>query len=128
MLRPREDATTYLAPVPVSAAEGRGFAARTLRAWGLQRLAGPVSVVVSELVTDSLLHACTVQALSLSRCEDRVRIAVRDHSPGPPFALAGRSADGGEARAPGLVRNLSLRWGYFPAASSGKTVWAVLAA
>lgn len=126
LLSPLEHVTTHLAPVPEAAGQARTFTVRTLRDWDLHAAVGPASVVVSELVTDSLVHARTVLSLSLSRCEDRLRIAVHDHGGGRPFTDTEERFDEVEGRALVLVQTLSLSWGVFPAHSRGKTVWAVL--
>ena len=126
LLSPLEHVTTHLAPVPEAAGQARMFTVRTLRDWDLHSAVGPASVVVSELVTDSLVHARTVLSLSLSRCEDRLRIAVHDHGGGRPFTDTEERFDEVEGHGMVLVQTLSLRWGVFPAHSRGKTVWAVL--
>ncbi|MDQ4008166.1 MAG: ATP-binding protein [Actinomycetota bacterium] len=126
LLSPLEQVTTHLAPVPEAAGQARQFTFRTLRDWDLHSAVGPASVVVSELVTDSLVHARTVLSLSLSRCQDRLRIAVHDHGGGRPFTDTAERFDEVEGRGLVLVQTLSLSWGVFPTHSRGKTVWAVL--
>ena len=95
--------------------------------WTLPALVRPASLVVSELVTHSLQHAQTVVALSLSRCDDRVRIAVHDHGGGPPGLPSG---DPGEERLEDrgmlLVQALTRAWGVLPFHPVGKAVWAVM--
>jgi hypothetical protein len=126
LLGPLEHVATHLAPVPEAAGQARMFAVRTLPDWDLHGLVEPAGVVVSELVTDSLMHARTVLSLSLSRCEDRLRIAVHDHGGGRPFTDTEERFGEVEGHGLVLVRTLSLAWGAFPAHARGKTVWAVL--
>ncbi|MEV0145407.1 MULTISPECIES: ATP-binding protein [unclassified Nonomuraea] len=81
-------------------------------------------LVVSELVTNALVHGAGAPALHLVVGPSRVRIEVRDSSPLPP-----------EPREPGpksgwglnVIERLSIRWGSFPQ-GSGKVVWCELAA
>jgi hypothetical protein len=127
LLRPLQHTMTYLAPVPSAAGEARAFTAATLQDWGLPSLRGPASLVVSELVTDSLLNARTVLGLALSRCEDRVRIAVHDHAGRRPSLPAGElSVATTEGSGMLLVQKLTRHWGVFPDRAHGKTAWAVM--
>lgn len=127
LLHPVQRTMTYLSPVTTAAGEARAFTAATLRDWRLTRLAGSASLVVSELVTDSLLNAQTVLGLSLSLCEDRLRIAVHDHGGGRPSLPAGEgsAATVGESGML-IVQALTRHWGVFPGRAHGKTVWAVM--
>ena len=106
----------------VSAA--RCFVADTLNSWGLAQLIVDGSTVVSELVTNAIIHAETDFAVSLSSHGDAVRLSVRDHSPVVPVmriplptAISGRGLR--------LVTALSRRWGT-DLVGDGKVVWAEL--
>jgi hypothetical protein len=116
-----------LAPMPTAARDARRFVARTLLDWQVPRLAPPATLVVSELVTNSVVHAVTVVDLTLTQADSLLRVAVRDHGGGRPAARRE-----GEAESPlsgrGLliVQALTRCWGVFPGRHSGKTVWAVL--
>jgi anti-sigma regulatory factor (Ser/Thr protein kinase) len=126
-LSPLQHTMTYLPPSPAAVSTARTFTIATLRDWRLPLLLGPASLVASELVTDSMLHAHTVVGLSLSRCEDRIRIAVHDHGGGRPVLPTGGLTDESlEGRGLLLVQAMSRNWGVFPAPSAGKTVWAIM--
>lgn len=77
--------------------------------------------MVSELVTDSLRRARTVLGLSLSRCEDLLRIAVHDHSgsrPMLPTTEVSEETSGGRGLL--LVQGLTRRWGVLPTRTHGR--------
>ena len=122
---------TFLQPHPEAADDGRVFTRRTLRDWRLEDLTWPATLVVSELVTHSLAHADTALDLTLSRVDQRVRIAVHDHgSDNLRSAEVAAPTDPLEdpLRHRGLlvVRALTQCWGVFPSREHGKTVWAVM--
>jgi anti-sigma regulatory factor (Ser/Thr protein kinase) len=123
--------TTFLAPQPEASDDARVFTRRTLRDWRLEGLIWPASLVVSELVTHSILHAETALDLTLSRVDQRIRIAVHDHgSDSLKIRQLAELSDPLEdpLRHRGLlvVRALTRCWGVFPSRVHGKTVWAVL--
>jgi anti-sigma regulatory factor (Ser/Thr protein kinase) len=82
------------------------------------------AVVVSELATNSVLHAGSSFSISVALDEALLRIAVHDTK---PLSVAVR--DGGLSPQPthglGLVEALSLRWGT-EGTAQGKAVWAEL--
>jgi anti-sigma regulatory factor (Ser/Thr protein kinase) len=123
--------TTFLPPHSQSAEHGRVFTRRTLRDWGLTEVTWPAALVVSELVTHSIAHADTVLDLTLSRADQRLRIAVHDH--GSDNLRSKQLAEPTDPledplRHRGLlvVRELTLGWGVFSSRDQGKTVWAIM--
>jgi hypothetical protein len=105
----------------------RGFTTRRLRDWRLHGLVGPTSLVVSELVTNSVVHAATPVWLTLSRMDGRVQVLVRDDGAGIPETREdGWSEHTLGGRGLLLVRAVTRGWGVFPARPRGKAVWAVL--
>jgi anti-sigma regulatory factor (Ser/Thr protein kinase) len=115
-----------LAPHPTAPSASRDFVTRTLLDWGLGSLIPSASLVVSELVTNSTIHAGTDIALSVSWNLGGLRLTVRDHSPELPrqrfsqLDLHGRGLF--------VVAGLSRAVGVLPTADGGKVVWAVLKA
>jgi hypothetical protein len=102
----------------------RCFVADTLNSWGLEKLIDDGSVVVSELVTNAIIHADSDFAVSLSSHGDAVRLSVRDNSPivpvvrtPLPVAISGRGLR--------MVAALARRWGT-DLEGEGKVVWAEL--
>jgi hypothetical protein len=127
LLRPIDHAQAPLAPMLTAARDARQFTVRTLLDWHVPQLISPVSLVVSELVTNSVIHALTVIDLALSHADGTVRIAVHDHAGGRPSA----SPEGVPGHALGkrglvLVQAFTRSWGVFPGRAAGKTVWAVV--
>ncbi|WP_232789714.1 SpoIIE family protein phosphatase [Streptomyces jeddahensis] len=108
--------------VPEAARHARRFTRRTLRKWAVTRETDTVLLVVSELVTNALVHTDGPVRLDLTRIEDRLRVAVADASPRTPVkpANVGWEATGG--RGVLLVEALSAAWGTVPA-GGGKQVW-----
>ena len=101
-------------------AAARGFVVETLRAAGVP-VADSVAVVVSELVTNSVLHAgskARVVVVVDARC---VRVEVHDSDPTLPVA---RDPGPETISGRGLVRGGALTdgWGAAPA-DDGKVVW-----
>lgn len=126
-LPPVRRARLQLPPQPTAPRDARDFVSRTLAEWSLPSLTAAASLVVSELATNSLLHAVTVLDVTLSRVDGRVRVAVRDRGGGVPAAVAEAAGEHTlDGRGLQLVQAVSRSWGVIPAASRGKTVWAVL--
>jgi anti-sigma regulatory factor (Ser/Thr protein kinase) len=108
----------------------RTFAAETLEAWDFRAEdVEAVQLVVSELVTNAVLHAATTAAilLELSRVGDALRVTVSDDSAQAPqrrdhpFPSAAESGRGVE-----IVDALADRWGTELHRRDGKTVWCEL--
>jgi len=122
---------TFLTPQPQASDDARAFTRWTLRGWLMEDLIWPASLVVSELVTHSILEAQTVLDLTLSRVDQRVRIAVHDYGSDnfrvpPAIEHADPLEDPPLDRGLLLVRSLTRCWGVFPSRVHGKTVWAVM--
>jgi hypothetical protein len=123
--------TAFLQPHSQAADDGRVFTRGTLRDWGLEDLTWPAALVVSELVTHSLVNADTALDLTLSRVDQRVRIAVHDHGSDnlrstEVAALTDPLEDPLRHRGLLVVKALTRCWGVFLAREHGKTVWAVM--
>ena len=112
-----------LAPHPTAPRASRDFVARTLLDWGLGALIPSASLVVSELVTNSAIHAETDIELSLAWDLGALRLTVRDNSPDLPRQRFARFDQNG--RGISVVAGLSRAFGVLPTAD-GKVVWAVL--
>jgi len=113
-----------LAPHPTAPRAARDFVTRTLLDWRLGRVIPFASLVVSELVASSTVHAGTEIDLSVVWDSGALRLTVRDHGP----ALPGQLPSATELRGRGLtvVAGLSRTFGVLPTADGGKVVWAVL--
>jgi Histidine kinase-like ATPase domain len=104
----------------------RLFTARSLLGWELMPLVSSACLVVSELVTNAVVHAASEVDLTLSRADGRVQMTVRDHGAGHPTPrLEEPDSDYLGGRGLLLVQHSTRGWGVFPAEAEGKTVWAI---
>ncbi|MGW0826203.1 SpoIIE family protein phosphatase [Streptomyces sp. NPDC002845] len=112
--------------LPDAVLHARRFTARTLRSWNATEAADVVLLVVSELVTNALVHTDGAVHLDLTLTGDRLRVAVRDASPRTPAkpVIVDWEATGG--RGLFLVEAMSASWGTVPV-SGGKQVWSEIA-
>ena len=80
------------------------------------------SLLVTEIVTNAILHARAPMTLRVEVSADVVRIEVRDGSQLPPrvHAFAPTAATGRGLR---LLESLAVRWGVRPEPGGGKVVW-----
>ena len=113
-----------LAPHPTAPRAARDFVTRILLDWGLGRIVPSASLVISELVTNSTMHAGTDINLSVVWHRGALRLTVRDNSPHLPHLRA--SALDQHGRGLTIVSGLSRTFGVLPTSDGGKVVWAVL--
>ncbi|GHI03720.1 hypothetical protein Scel_20410 [Streptomyces cellostaticus] len=112
--------------VPEAVRHARRFTRRTLRTWDVSPdTMDTALLVVSELVTNALVHTDGQVRLDLSLVNHRLRLAVADASPRSPVKPTniGWEATGGRGIL--LVEAVSAAWGTLPV-SGGKQVWADL--
>jgi len=116
-----------LPPTRAAATQARGVLVDALNSWQIPHLREPAELVVSELVSNAVLHAGTDLGLRLAQHDAGVCVAVSDHDPRPPLprAAGGSTSEGG--RGLYLVNLLSYRWGWLTAGRE-KLVWAFLTA
>ncbi|WP_082119698.1 SpoIIE family protein phosphatase [Saccharothrix sp. ST-888] len=101
----------------------RRFTRATLDAWGLSALTDFAELMVSELVTNALLHAEAPRRLRLFR-DRTLTVEVADSGGSPPRVRTSAEEDEG-GRGMHLVSELAHRWGTRPT-KGGKVVWAEL--
>lgn len=113
-----------LAPHPTAPRAARDFVSRSLLDWRLSQHLPAACLVVSELVTNAMIHAGTTIELTVTEHRQVIRLAVRDHSPDLPV----QRPDGLDAHGRGMtiVAGLSRAWGVLPEADGSKVVWAVI--
>jgi anti-sigma regulatory factor (Ser/Thr protein kinase) len=99
----------------------RAFAVERLRALELTELRDDVELLLTELVTNVIIHARTRFEVRVEPAGDGVRVEVLDGNPAMPVpgtlaagALSGRGLT--------LVQSISARWGAQPE-EEGKVVW-----
>lgn len=108
---------------PLTARRARLLISAALRAWDLGELVDEGTLLVSELVGNSVQHtACRLIRVSVRRVAvGRVRIGVTDKSRSLPEMGGGESSlEGGRGLL--LVEAMGDRWGY-DLHRWGKTVW-----
>ena len=119
-----------LDPLPESAGRARRIVRGLLPDWGLGRLVEDVDLVVSELVTNALLHSGEDAAgaedpirFELALQDGRLTARVVDSSPLPPRPEeAADTAESGRGLV--LVEALASDWDWVDL-PDGKAVWAV---
>jgi signal transduction histidine kinase len=116
--------TLRLGPHPTAPRASRDFVSRALLDWRLSRRIPAASLVVSELVTNAVIHAGTDIELTVSEHRRAIRIAVRDH--GAELPVERRDASAEHGRGLTIVDGLATAWGVLPHADGGKVVWAVI--
>jgi anti-sigma regulatory factor (Ser/Thr protein kinase) len=111
---------------PAEVHTARHAVQETLEDWGVEHLAADGVIVVSELVTNALLHGAGQPELTISCSDAGVRLAVSDAGGDPPEP---RLPSPNEPSGRGLliVERLGRRWGWNRCPRGGKTVWVELA-
>ena len=116
--------TIELPPEPTSPGAARRFVTDCVAS--LVRAPTEVAaLLVSELVTNAVLHARTAMVVTVTTADGLVRVGVQDGSPAlPTLRHYDRSAPTG--RGLQMVERLASRWGV-DAGGASKTVWFELA-
>nr|WP_246315278.1 SpoIIE family protein phosphatase [Kineococcus aurantiacus] len=123
----RLEASSWLPPDIRAVATAREFLRDRLTAWSTDELLDEAELVLSELVTNALVHTGGGAGLTLrfDGAERRLTIAVEDTSPRAPHERA-MTPDALGGRGLGIVEAVADAWGVRPG-PHGKTVWAELA-
>ena len=111
-----------LPPDPSSAMAARSFARDVLRKWREGASVDVVQLLVSELVTNAVLHAGSKVEVSVRHRGEWLRVEVTDESP----VLPGQrdfETDAATGRGLALVDMLADDWGVEPIPDDGKVVW-----
>jgi anti-sigma regulatory factor (Ser/Thr protein kinase) len=107
-------------PEPAQVHGARRFVAASLESWGLDP--GDVTLLVSELATNAVLHARSPFRVTVISQEGRLRVEVSDdNSRLPSFALVPTDASSGRGLM--LVQTLAGAWGVDAHVEDGKTIW-----
>src|SRR5690348_5410779 len=107
--------------------QARRFVADTLHSWSVPNdVVDDAVLLVSELVTNALLHARSAPVVELEYDADHLRCVVVDSSPVPPRRRR-YAEDAVTGRGIALVETLASRWGVDANGESGKRVWFELA-
>lgn len=101
----------------------RAFVAESLQQWHLDNLIESASLVVSEVVTNAVIHARSDADLLIERMPTALRISVTDRGSGLVSQPGTSVSDGGRGLL--IVQQLSTSWGAEPT-GDGNRVWAEL--
>jgi anti-sigma regulatory factor (Ser/Thr protein kinase) len=106
---------------PASASQARALARSTLEATCPPEVLDTVALLVTELVTNAILHARTPLHLSIEVGRGAVRMCVEDGSTDRPVPQR-YDVEAVTGRGLALVERLSTSWG-IDATPEGKVVW-----
>ena len=110
-------------PCPSVAAQARAEVRRQLEGWGLSEQCDATELLVSELVTNALVHTASRFRLTLTAAHGVLRCEVADSSRRGPRVFESDSTEDRESgRGMFLVDALAQRWGCHQD-GPGKTVW-----
>ena len=116
-------ATISLPPDPTSARACRRFLLDTLEKWDADQFADEALLLLSELVTNAVLHAGTEIDVEVRLERDILRVEVRDGDPRIP-SVRQYSLLSGTGRGLALVAGTAKTWDAEPLpATGGKRVW-----
>ena len=110
-----------LPPEPSSATRARTIAREQLETLCSTDTVEVIALLVTELVTNAILHARTPFQLTLESRPDHVRICVEDHSNERP-TVRHYESDAVTGRGLALVEQLASSWGV-DTTPEGKVVW-----
>jgi anti-anti-sigma regulatory factor len=114
-----------LEPVVGAARQARELVTEACARWSLPGLAGPASIVVTEMVNNVVAHAHTPMTVLLALQGHTMTVAVRDHSATVPRFTGPVAPTSYGGRGLLLIDSVAERWGSL-AVGDGKVVWAVL--
>jgi anti-sigma regulatory factor (Ser/Thr protein kinase) len=110
-----------LPPDRAAAARARHFVGETMREWDCDDVIPDAELLVSELVTNAVLHARSASRVTIERQGTTLRISVFDTSPTRP-RLRNYGPEAVTGRGLLLVDRISDRWGV-EQMPTGKRVW-----
>lgn len=102
--------------------EVRGAVRELLRYRWKEEPAQVAELLLSELVTNALVHTDDGAVVAVSVAPQKLRVEVRDFVPGMPVSHVPNADDGTHGRGLILVERLADAWGVSPQAV-GKVVW-----
>ncbi len=112
---------------PSAVGEARRFIKQRCEDWGCPDLVDAATLVISELVTNGVVHAHAGTEVSASYENSILRLEVLDSGPGTPDPRRATAEDE-HGRGLLLVSVLSAAWGVEAAGHGRKLVWAELVA
>jgi anti-sigma regulatory factor (Ser/Thr protein kinase) len=122
---PELEAQLQIPPVSTGIGEARRFTRDQMKIWGLAGIADNAILMISELVTNAILHGGEGAVLTLLADDLKIRAEVRDSSPAMPVVRS-YSETATTGRGMVIVDALASVWGTY-AVDGGKVVWFELA-
>ncbi|GIE35364.1 hypothetical protein Ait01nite_084090 [Actinoplanes italicus] len=119
----RNDLREVLLPVSGAARRARDIVTEACVMWDVAQLVAPATIVVSELVTNVVMHARTMMTLQVALRPRYLYLAVADGSPAVPLPRTEVRLDVIGGRGLRLVDHAADRWGH-RRRHDGKVVWA----
>jgi anti-sigma regulatory factor (Ser/Thr protein kinase)/anti-anti-sigma regulatory factor len=119
----RDDIREVLLPVAGAARRARDIVTEACVMWDATHLVAPATIVVSELVTNVVMHARTMMTLQVASRPRYLYLAVADGSPAVPLPRTEDRLDVIGGRGLRLVDHAADRWGH-RRRHDGKVVWA----
>ena len=116
------EARSQLAAEVQSAGSARRFVETTLADWDVHDPLEVVKLLVSELVTNAVVHAGSDAEVVVRLTATTLHIEVLDNSPALPVVRQPAPGDT-SGRGLALVEELASAWGARPLATGGKAVW-----
>ncbi|GIF15805.1 ATP-binding protein [Actinoplanes teichomyceticus] len=114
-----------LLPVAFAGRHARNVVTESCLRWGLAHLLAPATLIVTELVSNVVMHAHTMMTLEIGLRGRFLRLAVHDGCASPPVLHPDRDPAGPGGLGLHLVASSSADWGY-ARTGGGKVVWADL--
>jgi anti-anti-sigma regulatory factor/anti-sigma regulatory factor (Ser/Thr protein kinase) len=114
-----------LYPTPIATRVARQLVAEACRAWGVTDITESAEIIITELVSNVVVHAGTEMRVRVALGQSVLRLSVRDHSPTLPRRVLPDPETGEGGRGLILIEALSTGWGV-TATEDGKLVWATL--
>ena len=114
--------------------QARDFLAAACSAWRAEQFIGPGSLILSELVSNAVVHAGTELDVQLHLTEGKLLLSVHDTGSGMPPSVVQQPGQAGRLTVGGhgldIVSQMSESWGVVPdpGDNTGKSVWCVLRA
>lgn len=106
----------------VSGRKARRFMAETLEVWDIGDLLDNVNLLVTELVTNAVVHAESDAEVAVVLTGTRLRVEVADRGDALPTPRDAADFDT-SGRGMALVEALAAAWGTEPRPDGGKVIW-----
>jgi anti-sigma regulatory factor (Ser/Thr protein kinase) len=116
------DAQIELEMTPDGPRSARAFLSDALLAWDQEGHADTAALLVSELVTNAIVHGRSAVQLRVAMLESTIRVEVNDRSVQAPSLVESSPSEPGGYGLP-LVDSLADQWGYEMIPGDGKRVW-----